>query len=896
MDVQIRREKQEITGRFDRPIPPCQEGSALKRKNLAALLLCFIIIAGTGTSPGSARAEGLEDPPLSSEEAEQLPASDVPPVESPSSAPVSEAEDGTTEDGPAAEPVPLAESQVGAFTVSGSPDNYSYSGGVLTVSGGTISVRNTDPAAATSDRIFVRGVSSLTLCGVNIVSGVGAPLEVSDDASTEVTLTLENDNFLTSNCGGKAGLHKCRGQSGGSNTARLVIQGGGSLTAVGGRDASGIGGGGNHADVTNITVLGGVITARGSGYRSAGIGSAGGGSVWNLSLAGGYINATGTPGIGADNDYGGLSGAEISGGFVRANSYAGSTPTGGIVLLDNDKNIIVAGDQTLSEALTVPEGGKLTVLPGGSLSIAEGLALTVNGTLVNHGTVAGAVINNGSIYNNGSLPNVGGRVYNKPCVVVKGGSYSGTVAAGNTVTVTADEPAPGMLFSRWRVNVGDNVKLSAVFAPSSDFTMIDGCVELEAVFVNAEASITAPDGSVRYYQYADQASSAWTEPGSKLTLLSDVRYMYLPHTPPQNGVLDLNGKTVTVETFPHSSNITVQNGELSLYAIGGMTISEDSTLAFKDVRLSYRSSRDLVIQNNGIVLDLGGLTLADNVSFAGQGLFCSLTDGLNRRWVYGSGSGLSYTITGTWDGLERVSLDDEALDTGAYALEGDQLTVNLSANRLSALEAGTHRLLLSVGSRELSLSFTVVPAENQWTEPLSIESWTYGESARAPHAAASFGSVSYLYSDRADGEYTAAAPAEAGTWYVKALVAATPNFSGLESAPLSFAVAPRAADSISLPTIGSDTKLDSLEIKLDGVALVPGRDYDVVRTQIGNELKISIVFKGNYTGTVARTVRLPSAGAAPDTGDSQSAVFWGAVMLISALSLTAFSVRLRRRS
>ena len=49
-----------------------------------------------------------------------------------------------------------------------------------------------------------------------------------------------------------------------------------------------------------------------------------------------------------------------------------------------------------------------------------------------------------------------------------------------------------------------------------------------------------------------------------------------------------------------------------------------------------------------------------------------------------------------------------------------------------------------------------------------------------PAAAAKFGDVTFTYSNVQDGVYTSTAPVNAGTWYVKAIVKETENYTGLE--------------------------------------------------------------------------------------------------------------------
>nr|WP_294577655.1 hypothetical protein [uncultured Anaerostipes sp.] len=66
--------------------------------------------------------------------------------------------------------------------------------------------------------------------------------------------------------------------------------------------------------------------------------------------------------------------------------------------------------------------------------------------------------------------------------------------------------------------------------------------------------------------------------------------------------------------------------------------------------------------------------------------------------------------------------------------------------------------------------FVISKAENEWTTKLSIEGWTYGETAKKPTAEAKFGDVVFSYSNEKNGTYRTEIPTEAGTWYVKAVV------------------------------------------------------------------------------------------------------------------------------
>lgn len=73
------------------------------------------------------------------------------------------------------------------------------------------------------------------------------------------------------------------------------------------------------------------------------------------------------------------------------------------------------------------------------------------------------------------------------------------------------------------------------------------------------------------------------------------------------------------------------------------------------------------------------------------------------------------------------------------------------------------------------------PSTNFWTQELNISDWTYGETPSAPTATAKYGTPSFTYSTERDGTYTNEVPKNAGTYYVKATVSASDQYTGLEA-------------------------------------------------------------------------------------------------------------------
>ena len=76
--------------------------------------------------------------------------------------------------------------------------------------------------------------------------------------------------------------------------------------------------------------------------------------------------------------------------------------------------------------------------------------------------------------------------------------------------------------------------------------------------------------------------------------------------------------------------------------------------------------------------------------------------------------------------------------------------------------------------------FIISQAANSWVNELVINDWVYGEKANPPSADAKFGNVEFTYSNSKDGIYTNQVPTKVGTWYVKAVITETENYTGLE--------------------------------------------------------------------------------------------------------------------
>lgn len=94
--------------------------------------------------------------------------------------------------------------------------------------------------------------------------------------------------------------------------------------------------------------------------------------------------------------------------------------------------------------------------------------------------------------------------------------------------------------------------------------------------------------------------------------------------------------------------------------------------------------------------------------------------------------------------------------------------------------------------------FSILRADNSWTSKLKINDRAYGPTANGPSATPKFGTVFYTYSDAPKGPFTKDAPTAVGTWYVKATVPETKNYTGLEDVA-EFKITKASAPKITFP-------------------------------------------------------------------------------------------------
>ena len=150
---------------------------------------------------------------------------------------------------------------------------------------------------------------------------------------------------------------------------------------------------------------------------------------------------------------------------------------------------------------------------------------------------------------------------------------------------------------------------------------------------------------------------------------------------------------------------------------------------------------------------------------------------------------------------------------------------------------------------------------NEFTQPLTITGWTYGETANTPTAEAKYGTPKYTYSTAADGKYNDIVPTDAGTYYVKATVEETDKYTGLESDAVEFVIEKKILTNDNITKIADQTYTGEeikpvIEVKDGDKILVLDTDYTVAyekNIKASEEAKAKVeMISNNYKGTLEK--------------------------------------------
>ena len=263
------------------------------------------------------------------------------------------------------------------------------------------------------------------------------------------TLTLKDDNNEAGSLTATGGFNSAGIGGGRDGKGENITITGGTVNATGNEDGAGIGGGSSGSG-ENITINGGEVTASGGDNWDdcgAGIGGGNGGVGKNITITGGTVNAAGSyfdhgmgAGIGGGAEGGGGNNITIKGGTVTATGggYRGNSGAGiGGGSSGSGENI------TINDGKVTATGGSYAAgIGGGSVGAwggaegGSGKNITINGGTVNAtGTDGGAGIGGGENGNGEDITINGGKV-NASGAYGGAGIGGGVNGIGSKVTVS----------------------------------------------------------------------------------------------------------------------------------------------------------------------------------------------------------------------------------------------------------------------------------------------------------------------------------------------------------------------------------------------------------------------------------------------------------------------------
>ena len=334
----------------------------------------------------------------------------------------------------------------GSITVSATVESQTVSqaGGSPTVDHNpviTSSGKTNNTVTITAEK---NATANVTLENVNIDTGTTDEAAITASGEGNVNIELDGTNRVQSG-NTHAGVEK-------KDNGTLTITDenkDGSLTATGGFNGAGIGGGFGGSG-SNITIEGGEITATG-GFDGAGIGGGQGGSGSNITISDGKVTATGAgAGAGIGGGYEGSGkGITIEGGEVTAQGDTGGAGIGG-------------GQGGSGSNITISDGKVTATGAGAGAGIGGGY----------EGSGKGITIEGGEVTAQGDTGSAG-----------IGGGLNGT---GSDVTISGDAQVKvqgGAADERWKEgaaigNGGTRTTEGNEVSPNTSDLTVEGSIQI----------------------------------------------------------------------------------------------------------------------------------------------------------------------------------------------------------------------------------------------------------------------------------------------------------------------------------------------------------------------------------------------------------------------------------
>lgn len=563
--------------------------------------------------------------------------------------------------------------------------------------------------------VTVKGDVHLILadeCNLTVNGGIN----VSVGNSLTIYAQDKGTGTLTANGGSQqAGIGGGAFSAGGNITIN-----GGTVTANGGNSAAGIGGGNEGGAGGNITINGGMVKAIGGDWAAGiggGAGTSTGGAGGTITINGGTVTAQGSSygaGIGGGAGYrvGGAGGnITINGGTVTAigngigggAGISGGGSSGTFSTGDSGRAVIFASsisDQSNKEnwsGVIFEDGaGKVygtnvaptedfTIPDGDTLTIEDGRTLTISEGITFTNNGTIIVESGGALVNKGTITGSGTIQLNGGSTVQTGNGPEMTLSGGGTIDPDTGAVTPG---NGGSVVIGSGDNEITITPPAG-----------ESVLPNSDGSVTVPGGSI----VTDSEGTKTTIPESGGTLRPDGSLAYsVTVTFDSQGGSEVASQTVTVGTAAARPDDPARSG----YSFQGWYTAVDGETAWDfadpvqtDMTLYARWSQNGGGGSSGGGSSGGGMTTYPPTIDAPENGSVDTSPSRPKR-------GDTVTITAEPDDRYRV---DQVIVTDR---NGSEVEVTLGAD-------GTYTFTQPAGKVEIEvtyavdLPFTDVP-ENAW--------------------------------------------------------------------------------------------------------------------------------------------------------------------------------------
>ena len=447
-------------------------------------------------------------------------------------------------------------------------------------------------------------------------------------------------------------------------------------------------------------------------------------------------------------------------------------------------------------------GATITATCGEGCDITEGLTLTISaptGDLTADGTKTfPATLSTG--YNTTAFPGTYAITYTKDGAEFTGtpteaGEYTasvtvGTATASVSYTVYASKDTQTITASDVTATYGDT--LGGVTLPTG-WSWVNGTASVGNVGTNSFKANFTPADTANYNTVSDVNVSVTVGKANPT------------YTVP-TGLTATYGDTLSAVTLPTGW----------AWADGTQSVGNVGTNTFKASFVPTDTTNYNTKTNIDVSVTVGKANITPTVSVEG--------------WTYGQEANAPSVSGNSGNGAV----------TYTYAAKGsDSFSATVPTNAGNYTVKATVAATTNYNGGTATADFTI--AKDDITPTVSIDGWTYNQTAKTPSVSGNSGNgaVTYTYAAKGSDSFSATVPTNAGNYTVKATIAATANYNG-GSATANFTIA-KANPTYTAPTGVTATYGDTLA----DIALPTGWTWADNTASVGNAG--TNTFKANFT-------------------------------------------------